>query len=150
MKHTITAAWQGNMLFDTLVSGHHIPVDVLPEAGGEDKGARPKQLLLAALAGCTGMDVVSILKKMRVDVKDFRIAVEGNLTGEVPTYYDAVHLIYEFTGTALDEDKLKRAVELSQDRYCGVSLMLRKALEITYEIKVHEETKDPKNINNEG
>lgn len=140
MKHLVTAAWQGNMHFDTLVSGHHISVDVLPEAGGEDKGARPKQLLLAALAGCTGMDVVSILRKMRVNLKDFKIAVEANLTGDVPTYYDAVHIIYEFTGTMLPADKLKKAVDLSQERYCGVSLMLRKALKITYEIIVHEET----------
>lgn len=142
MKHRVTAAWKGNMLFDSLVSGHHVPVDVLPEAGGEDKGARPKQLLLAALTGCTGMDVVSILKKMRVEISDFNIIAEASLTGDVPTYYDAVHLIYEFTGKALPEDKLKRAVELSQDRYCGVSFMLRKAMTITYEIRVQEQIEE--------
>lgn len=138
MTHNVITTWKGNMLFDALVSGHHIPIDVMPEAGGEDKGARPKQLLLAALAGCTGMDVVSILKKMRVQLNDFKVNIQANVTGDTPTYYDKINIIYEFTGKDLPYEKLKRAVELSQEQYCGVSLMLRKAMPITYEIKVLE------------
>lgn len=138
MKHKVVTSWQGNMTFDALVSGHHVAIDAAPESGGENKGARPKQLLLAALAGCTGIDVVSILKKMRVEPEKFEINIEANLTGDVPSYYDGMHIIYEFTGKNLPLEKLKKAVELSQGKYCGVSIMLKKAMPITYEIKTTE------------
>ncbi|MFW5774371.1 MAG: OsmC family protein, partial [Tangfeifania sp.] len=95
-------------------------------------------LMLAALAGCTGMDVVSILKKMRVDVKDFNVTVEGDLTEEHPKQFSKMHVIYEFKGKNLPMDKLRKAVNLSEERYCGVSATYRKAMEITSEIKVSE------------
>jgi putative redox protein len=94
--------------------------------------------MLAALAGCTGMDVVSILKKMRVDLDDFNVYVEGDLTEEHPKQYAQMHVIYEFKGKNLPEEKLQKAVNLSEERYCGVSAMYRKAFGITSEIKIIE------------
>ena len=136
MKHNVNTAWKGNMQFDSLVNDHHITMDAALEGGGEDLGARPKQLMLTALAGCTGMDVVSILKKMRVELDSFNVNIEATMTEEHPKHYTAMHIIYEFTGKDLPMDKLEKAVKLSQDQYCGVSFMYKKAMEITFEIKV--------------
>ena len=136
MKHTVNTAWQGNMKFDAVVSGHHIVMDALPVVGGNDEGARPKELMLASLAGCTGMDVVSILKKMRVEPEYFNIRVEAEMTEEHPKHYTAMHIIYEFKGEGLEIEKLEKAVKLSQDQYCGVSTMYRKAMEVNYEIVI--------------
>jgi putative redox protein len=136
MKHKVETAWQGNMKFDAVVSGHHIVMDALPVVGGNDEGARPKELMLASLAGCTGMDVVSILKKMRVELEYFNIMVEAEMTEEHPKHYTNMHIIYEFKGEGLELEKLQKAVMLSQDQYCGVSATYRKAMEITYEIVI--------------
>jgi putative redox protein len=82
------------------------------------------------------MDVISILKKMRVEPEKFNVQVEGDLTEEHPKHFYKIHVIYEFTGKDLPMDKLKKAVELSEEKYCGVSAVYKKALELTYEIKV--------------
>ncbi len=136
MKHSIETNWKGNMMFDAAVSGHHVIIDALPEVGGEDKGTRPKELMLVALAGCTGMDVVSILKKMRVELTYFNVKVEADITEEHPKHYTNMHIIYEFGGNNLEIGKLQKAIDLSQDRYCGVSFMYKKMMELTYEIKI--------------
>ena len=136
MKQTVDTSWQGNMKFDAVVSGHHISMDALPAVGGNDEGARPKELMLAALAGCTGMDVVAILKKMRIEPLSFNVKVEAELTEEHPKHYTAMHIVYEFKGENLEMEKLQKAVDLSQERYCGVAFMYRKAMEITSEIKI--------------
>lgn len=136
MKNSITVNWKDNMSFTSEINGHKIVVDAIPEVGGNDEGPRPKPLLMLSLAGCSGMDVVSILKKMKVEIEDFKMHVESELTEEHPKVYSSMHLVYEFKGKDLDENKLKRAVELSQDKYCGVSAMLRKATELSYEIKI--------------
>jgi len=138
MKHKVETSWKGNMKFDALVSGHHVLMDALPVVGGEDSGPRPKELMLASLAGCTGMDVISILKKMRVDVESFNINVEADITEEHPKHYTKMHLVYQFKGKDLDTEKLSKAVDLSQERYCGVSAAYRKAMQLTYEIKILE------------
>ncbi len=136
MKQTVDTLWQGNMKFDALVSGHHVIIDALPAVGGNDEGARPKELMLASLAGCTGMDVISILKKMRVEPEYFNVKVEAEMTEEHPKHYTAMHIVYEFKGENLEMEKLQKAIDLSQDRYCGVSFVYRKAMEITHEIKI--------------
>ncbi len=136
MKHTVNTSWKGNMLFDATVSGHQVMMDAMPVVGGEDKGCRPKELMLAALAGCTGMDVVSILKKMRVEFTGLNIRVEAEVTEEHPKHYDKMHVVYEFSGHDLQMEQLKKAVELSQERYCGVSFVYKKAMEVTYEIQL--------------
>jgi putative redox protein len=135
-KESITTRWIENMTFETEVNGHKITLDASPEGGGENKGPRPKLLLLSALGGCTGMDVISILKKMRVDVDDFKVVVEGEVMEEHPKYFFKMHVIYQFMGKDLPLDKLQKAVSLSEERYCGVSAMFRKGIEVTSEIKV--------------
>lgn len=138
MTHSVETAWKGNMKFDALVSGHHVVMDAMPDAGGEDQGVRPKPLMLAALAGCTGMDVISILKKMKVEPESFNIRVEADVTEEHPKHYIHMHVIYEFKGKDLPMDKLEKAVNLSQEKYCGVSHAYKKAMPVTYEIKIIE------------
>ncbi|BEP28577.1 OsmC family protein [Helicovermis profundi] len=138
MKETYTTLWKGKMAFETEISGHKFLMDANESVGGEDNGPRPKPLLIAALTGCTGMDVASILKKMQVEVEDFRILTESEMTEEHPKTYTKIHLIYQFKGKDLPIKKLEKAVSLSQERYCGVSALLEKALELDYEIKIIE------------
>lgn len=137
-KLSITTKWLENMSFETEVNGHKIIIDAASEAGGENRGPRPKPLMLSALGGCTGMDVISILRKMKVEPEDFRVIVEGDVTDEHPKHFFKMHVIYQFTGKNLPLDKLQKAVSLSEEKYCGVSATLRKALELTSEIKVIE------------
>ncbi|MCG8697226.1 MAG: OsmC family protein [Bacteroidales bacterium] len=136
MKNSIKVNWNGNMSFKSVINGHEILVDASEQVGGEDRGPRPKPLMLLALAGCTGMDVVSILKKMRVEIEDFNMEVESDMTEEHPKVYTEMKLIYEFKGKDLDMEKLEKAVNLSQERYCGVSAMYREAMDIKYEIRI--------------
>lgn len=137
-KQEVKISWKDKMAFSANINGHEIMLDAAEKVGGENRGPRPKPLMLAALAGCTGMDVVSILKKMRVEVEDFNVSVEGDLTEEHPKQFSKMHVIYEFKGKDLPMDKLKKAVSLSEERYCGVSATYRQAMEITSEIKVSE------------
>ncbi len=138
MKNEVSMNWKGNMSFEGEVNGHKLMLDADSAAGGEDKGPRPKPLMLLALAGCTGMDVVSILKKMRVDLDDFNVKVSADLTKEHPMVYSTMHIIYEFKGKNLDPEKINKAVNLSQERYCGVSAMYKEFLKLTHEIKIFE------------
>ena len=136
MKTSTKIKWTGNMSWETELFGHKLILDASEENGGENKGTRPKILMLTALAGCTGMDVVSILKKMRVEVEDIQIFVEGDLTEEHPKYYEKMHVVYEFKGKNLPMDKLEKAVSLSEERYCGVSALYKKAIPVTTEIRI--------------
>lgn len=126
------------MAFESEISGHKIVIDAESHVGGENRGPRPKPFMLLALGGCTAMDVISILTKMRVEVDSFNVKVEGDLTDEHPKHFYKMHVIYEFTGKNLPMDKLKTAIELSEERYCGVSATYKKALELTSEIRVNE------------
>lgn len=138
MKHSVSGKWLSKMAFEAEVSGHKLIMDAVPEVGGENRGPRPKELMLASLLGCTGMDVISILEKMRVEVDDFNIDIEADVTEEHPKHYEAMHIIYSFKGKDLPMDKLEKAVELSQERYCGVSAVYKKAMKITHEIRVNQ------------
>lgn len=137
MKHIVETSWKEKMEFDAEVNGHHIAMDTQTESGEMSAGSSPKQLMLAALAGCTGMDVVSVLEKMRVELKAFDIKIEAEMTDEHPKYYSSFHIVYLFTGENLPMDKLEKAIELSQERYCGVSYMYKQFAKITYEIKIN-------------
>lgn len=141
MNETVETRWMGQMTFEANVDGFPVRMDASPDHGGTGFGPRPKPTILSALAGCTGMDVVSILSKKRVAFQDFRILIEAEMTETHPKYYHKIHLIYQFTGEHFvgDEgllDKIKRAIELSSENYCGVSAMLRKACSITWEIQL--------------
>ncbi len=137
-QQEIKIDWLEKMAFKAEVDGHHIILDAVAEVGGEDRGPRPKPLAMVALAGCTGMDVVSILKKMRVELEAFSVRVVGELTEEHPKQYSAMHVIYEFKGKELPMEKLEKAVRLSEEQYCGISATYRKAMGITSEIRILE------------
>ncbi len=137
-KQKVQVSWLDNMAFEADVNGHKVILDAAAPVGGENRGPRPKPLMLTALAGCTGMDVVSILKKMRIEVDDFNVTVEGDLTDEHPKQYYKMNVIYEFKGKDLPLEKLKKAVSLSEERYCGVSALYKKAIKVTSEIKIAE------------
>lgn len=138
----VTTVWLDGMAFEGTVNGHKIVLDAEPQVGGKDRGPRPKPLMQLSLIGCTAMDVISILQKMRVELDDFRVHVDGELTEEHPKHYSSMHIIYEFTGKDLPMDKLKKAVNLSQERYCGVSYLYRKVMDLTFEIVVHDTSKE--------
>lgn len=128
-----SAVWKEKMKFTgTAGSGHNLAMDAAPEVGGENTGFRPKELVLQGLAGCTAMDVMSILGKMKIIPKSFRVEVEAEQTDDHPKVFRKIHLKYIVSGD-VPEDKLVRAIDLSQKQYCGVSAMLEKSAELTYE-----------------
>jgi putative redox protein len=137
MKQKITLGHLEEMAFKAEVNGHEITIDADEQFGGKNRGPRPKPLLLVSLAGCTAMDVVSLLKKMRVDFDDFKIDIEADMTEEHPKYYDKIKIIYHLFGKDINQAKVEKAVNLSQERYCGVSAMLSKSSELTFEIIYH-------------
>ena len=120
-------------------SGLNLIIDAGPDDGGEGKGLKPKALMLSALAGCSGLDVAMLIKKMKLHVDDFSIDTSANLTDEHPKYYDAVTIEYHFRGNNLDEKKLQRAVDLSVEKYCGVMEMFRKFAKLKIETIFHNE-----------
>lgn len=124
--------WIQNMEMESEVRGIKVKMDAKPEAGGENKGQAPKELVLSGLCGCTGMDVIAILKKMRSLPESFSVEAEAEQTDTHPKVFKKIHLKYIAKG--VDREKLEKAVKLSQEQYCGVSEMLRKTAEITYEI----------------
>lgn len=136
MEHNIDLNWHEGMHFSTEINGHTIHLDADESNGGNNDGPRPKPLMLAALAGCTGMDVINILERMKVKPESFHVKLSGSLSEEHPKQYTSMHIIYEFKGADLPMDKLEKAVNLSQEKYCGVSAMYRKFLNLTHEIKI--------------
>lgn len=124
------------MSFESEINGHKIIIDAKEEVGGQDKGPRPKPFMLAALGGCTAMDVVSILKKMRVELKNLNVIVEGELSEEHPRRFTKMHIIYEVEGDNLPMDKIEKAVSLSEDKYCGVSAVYKEVIELSSEIRI--------------
>ncbi len=130
-------SWCGGMKFEAQTeTGHKILMDSLPKYGGENAGPCPMELVLVAEAGCTAMDVIAILKKMKQNVKDFKIKIEAERKIEHPRVFTDIKLIYILKGENLDPQKVKKAVELSQEKYCSVGAMLKKTAKIDYEIKI--------------
>ena len=124
------------MAFKANANGHEIMLDADEHVGGKNLGPRPKSLLLASLGGCTGMDVIAILKKMKVEVEYFNMVVDGDVTEDHPKQFSGIHITYEFRGKELAMEKLEKAVTLSQEKYCGISATLKKAIPVTWEIKI--------------
>lgn len=137
-KHSIVTNWVGGLAFEADVNGHTVRMDAPVAGGGENSGPGPKKLMLVALSGCTGMDVVSILQKMRVEIEGVNIEVQGDVTDEHPKHYHQMHVIYTFKGKNLPLDKIEKAVKMSEDTYCGVGALYRKAIEVTSEIRIIE------------
>jgi len=134
MAHLVETQWMGKMQFNALVNGHTVIMDGPEKVGGEDNGPIPKPFVLTALSGCTGMDVVSVLRKSGKEMKNFEITVHGEISKQIPIEYIAIHLVYSFEGDEqLRKDALK-AVTDSQEKYCGVSRMLRKIMPVTWDV----------------
>ena len=128
-----TLRWEGGMRFGgTAESGGTLTLDARPEHGGTGQGPSPMETLLLALAGCTGMDVVSVLGKMRAPLAGLEIRVSGDRRDEHPRIFTHVRLEYVFRGGDLKPEQAERAVQLSQDKYCSVSAMVRASAELTY------------------
>ncbi|MGB4438125.1 MAG: OsmC family protein [Sedimentibacter sp.] len=135
-KTNINAKLKGNMAFEMEINGHIVTTDATVENGGNGFGPSPKSLLLAGLIGCSGIDIMTILNKMRVEVEDVNVDIEAESRDEDPKIYNYIKVIYKFKGQDLPFEKLEKAVKLSMEKYCGVSAMLEKAVPITYEIQI--------------
>lgn len=134
MAHKIETQWMGKMQFNALVNGHTIIMDAPERVGGENNGPIPKPFVLTALSGCTGMDVVSMLRKQGIEINDFNIVVTGEISKPHPIVYTSVHLVYEFKGNEAYKQAALKAVTDSQEIFCGVSNMLRRILPVTWEV----------------
>jgi putative redox protein len=133
----LTANWVEALAFDaTSDNGHTVRLDTTVDGGGLDSGMSPKKLVLAGLCGCSGMDVVDILKKMKVDLKKLEVSAEAEQTDEHPKTFKYINLVYRAAIPAEDLDKLQRAVTLSMDKYCGVSAMLAKHCPINHTVEL--------------
>jgi putative redox protein len=138
LTHNVTTTWKGKMQFEsTNPSGETLLINAGEENGGEGAGLRPKALMLSALAGCSGLDVASLIEKMKLDVSDFKIETSANLTEEDPKIYDMVSLEYHFYGSNLNKERLKKTVDLSLEKYCGVMEMFKQFAKVEVKIFFH-------------
>ena len=137
MKYEATVRWAGRMTFVGKAGTNHlVPMDTSPEFDGDDSATKPLELLLIALGGCTGMDVVPLLKKMRQDVTAVELNITAERSEDHPKVYTRIDLEYVVAGRNLEEDKVKRAVELSQEKYCSVSAILKKSCPVSYTVRL--------------
>jgi len=130
--------WKEGLKFEAIsTSGSMVIFDSLSEDQMQKQNSfKPMEMLLVSLIGCTGMDVISILLKMKEDVKEFRVRVEGKRKEEHPKIYTKISLCYYFKGINLDKEKVLKAINLSQNKYCSISEMLRKSAEINYTYEI--------------
>jgi len=134
MKHEIETQWMGKMQFNALVNGHPIIMDAPERVGGEDHGPIPKPFVLTALSGCTGMDVISLLRKQGRQLKDLNLKVSGEISKHPPIEYVSANIVYEINGNDEDQQAAYDAVMTSQEKICGVSHMLKKIIPVTWQI----------------
>jgi putative redox protein len=117
-------------------NGASVTMDTGMAYGGSGKYPTPMDMLVMGLGGCGGMDIVSILEKMRVEIKSLEVEIKTKRRTEPPTYFEEMHILYTISGEGLTEDKARRAAMLSSEKYCSVSIMLREKAKITYDVKV--------------
>lgn len=132
--HEIETQWMGKMQFNALINGHTVVMDATQKSGGEDTGPIPKPFILAALSGCTGMDIIALLRKSNQLIDDLSMTVTGELSKQAPIEYVSIHILYTCKGNETVKDAVLNAITDSQEKYCGVSNMLKKALPVTWEI----------------
>lgn len=137
MKKKVSVKWDHNMLFEGAIDNRVITLDAAPSDGGNGEGIRPKALMLVALGGCTGMDVVSLLTKMREKFTAFEVNVEASIDSEQPLVYSGFDITYIISGEEIHTPKVVKAVKMSMDTYCGVAQMLKKVAPVTYHIVVN-------------
>ena len=139
MADKITTSWKGDLIFETLNPNNSTLTLGFGE-NKEDNISGPKVLMLSSLAGCSGLDVISILDKMKITLNDFTMNTSAELTEDHPRYYKKVDLEYHFYGANLDEEKINRAVELSVTKYCGVMEMFRRFAEVNTSTHFHKQS----------
>lgn len=132
--HSVTTVFNKNMAFTADISGHNVLMDTAADDGGDDSGPSPKRLMLASLAGCTGIDIVSILNKMKVKYSDFSIGVHAALANDHPKTYNHVKITYKIKLAPDDKTKMIKAVTLSTEKYCGVYAMFKTFAKMDTEI----------------
>ncbi len=136
----VNVRWEGGMRFvATTKEGDSLTMDADPEGGGEGRGFRPVKLLLAGLGGCTGMDVIWILKRQRQEVTRLEMNVTGTKRKKDPRYYEKIHVEYVVRGRKLRETAVKRAIELTEQKYCSVRGIFRPEVEVTTSYRIEQE-----------
>ena len=141
---TARAILETGMRFDAEAgSGHHVTLDAAEHGGGQDLGFRPMELLLVGLAGCTGMDIISILRKKRQDVTGYEVQVQGVRAEDHPMVFVEITVEHVITGHHIQPEAVARAIELSEERYCGAGAMLGKVTHLTHTYRIVEAAKTP-------
>jgi putative redox protein len=135
IKHQVSTSYKGNMAFAAEIDHHNVLMDASVNDGGDDAAPSPKKLMLASLAGCTGIDIVSILSKMKVSFSQFDIMIEATLTDDYPKIYNHVSITYSIKVKEQDKPKMEKAVQLSQEKYCGVNAMFKAFATVIFAIK---------------
>ena len=138
MKESVNVKWVDGMAFEADIMGYKIMIDSDPDFGGQGKGPKPKPLMMVSLAGCTGMDIVSLLQKMRVEYDELDIFVEGELSEEHPKKFQRMTVIFKLKGENIDRKKVEKAIELSKEKYCGVSASYKDVMEMDYRLEINE------------
>ena len=133
--NTVITNWKNGTTEFECINPNGVPTILGTSSKGEEKIASPKAIMLGSLAVCSGLDVIAILKKMRVELDDFKINTTASLTDEHPRYYDEVTVEYHFFGKDLDKEKIEKSVDLSVTRYCGVMEMFRRFSKVNIKIK---------------
>ncbi|MCF7929035.1 MAG: OsmC family protein [Spirochaetales bacterium] len=140
MSYTTRIDWKGGMAFDGELQGHPFKIDAAENHGGKNYGPTPKPMMLSSLAGCTAMDTVALLDKFKVSFDSFAVEVDGDLAEEHPKVYTNIRVKFIFSGKNLEDSrkKIEKAINLSQERYCGVAAMVRNTAEINIEVVLNE------------
>jgi putative redox protein len=137
----VNVKWEGGMRFTaTTEEGDVLTMDTDPEGGGEGRGFRPVKLVLVGLGGCTGMDIIWILKRQRQEVTGLEMNVTGTRRKEDPMYYEAIQIEYVLRGRKLRESAVKRAIELSEQKYCSVRGIFRPEVKVTTSYRIEHQT----------
>ncbi|PLX35144.1 MAG: OsmC family protein [Hyphomicrobiales bacterium] len=131
--------WKGDFCFESHSgSGHTVVMDGPPEHGGANQGPRPMEMLLLGMGGCTAFDVVQILNKGRAGLSDFNIELKAERAGEDPKVFTKIHVHFRLKGDNIKEALVKRAIELSAEKYCSASIMLGETADITHSFEIME------------
>ncbi|MGC9386812.1 MAG: OsmC family protein [Hydrogenovibrio sp.] len=136
---TAKVTWQGGMAFEgTTQSGHSVLMDAAPEVGGENKGARPMEMVLLGLGGCTSIDVMMMLQKSQQEVTDCQVEIASERSDTIPKVFTKIHVHFKVSGRDLNPKKVERAVNLSAEKYCSVSKMLEHSVEMRHDFEIIE------------
>lgn len=129
--------WQGGMAFEgTTESGHAVLMDAAPEVGGENKGARPMEMVLLGLGGCTSIDVIMMLQKSKQAIEDCQVEISAERSDSIPKVFTKIHVHFKVMGQGLNPKKVERAVNLSAEKYCSVSKMLEQSVEMSHDFEI--------------